>query len=101
MAFARGSGGSLTAQPDEIWMNTAFTVVGAVSLVNLQLFTLPDGEQALDAADRLIGILLADSPEEEKERWSEEAFAAILDEDQRAIPGTADLVGYVRTEVAR
>ncbi len=53
----------------------------------------------LDGAERLINILLRDSPEEEKERWFKEACAAILEEDEQAIPNASDLVRYLRREI--
>jgi hypothetical protein len=53
----------------------------------------------LDGAERLISILLRDSPEEDKERWCMEAFRAILEEDEQAVPNAADLVRFVRSEI--
>jgi Protein of unknown function (DUF3376) len=53
----------------------------------------------LDGAERLIGILLHDAPEVDRERWSKEAFLAILDEDEQAVPRAGDLVRHVRTTV--
>jgi patatin-related protein len=53
----------------------------------------------LDAAERLIGILLKGSPEEEQERWCNEAFHAILEEDELALPNASDLVRHVRSEI--
>jgi hypothetical protein len=53
----------------------------------------------LDAAERLIGILLRDAPEEVQARWCSEAFRAILDEDERAVPSAADLVRHVRSQI--
>jgi patatin-related protein len=51
----------------------------------------------LDGAERLIDIVLPDSPEEDKARWCREAFRAILMEDERAVPNAADLVRHVRS----
>ena len=53
----------------------------------------------LDGAERLISILLRDSPEEDKERWCKKAFRAILKEDEQAVPNVSDLVRYVRSEI--
>jgi hypothetical protein len=53
----------------------------------------------LDAAERLIGILLRGSPEEEHERWCNEAFHAILEEDKLALPNASNLVRHVRSEI--
>ena len=49
----------------------------------------------LDGAERLIGILLRDAPEADRERWSKEAFGAILEEDEQAVPRAGDLVRHV------
>jgi hypothetical protein len=54
----------------------------------------------LDGAERLIGLLLAGADEADKNRWCKEAFQAILDEDERAVPKAADLVAHVRTSIA-
>jgi patatin-related protein len=53
----------------------------------------------LDGAERLINILLRDSPEEDKERWCKEAFGAILEEDAQALPNAAELVRHVESEI--
>jgi patatin-related protein len=53
----------------------------------------------LDGAERLIGILLADGPDEDKQRWCDEAFRAILKEDQQAVPKASDLVRRVRETI--
>jgi len=53
----------------------------------------------LDAAERLVGILLKGSPEEEQKRWCNEAFRAILEEDEADLPNASDLVRYVRSEI--
>jgi patatin-related protein len=50
----------------------------------------------LDAAERLIGIVLHDRPKADRERWYKEAFLAILDEDEQTVPRAADLVRHVR-----
>jgi patatin-related protein len=54
----------------------------------------------LDGAERLIGLLLAGADEADKNRWCKEAFQAILDEDEQAVPKAADLVAHVRASVA-
>jgi patatin-related protein len=53
----------------------------------------------LDGAERLIGILLADAEEADRERWCQEAFRAILEEDAQAVPNAAGLVEHVRTTI--
>jgi patatin-related protein len=53
----------------------------------------------LDGAERLIGILLADADEADKDRWCKEAFRAILEEDEQAVPNAAALVRHVRTTI--
>ena len=53
----------------------------------------------LDGAERLIGILLADADEADRDRWCKEAFRAILDEDEAAVPKAAALVQHVRTTI--
>ncbi|HSB39834.1 MAG TPA: patatin-like protein, partial [Gaiellaceae bacterium] len=53
----------------------------------------------LDGAERFIGILLSGAPEEEKERWCKEAFRAILEEDEQAVPKAAALADRVRRAV--
>jgi patatin-related protein len=50
----------------------------------------------LDGAERLIGLLLRDADEADKARWCKEAFGAILEEDEQAVPKAADLVRHVR-----
>jgi hypothetical protein len=47
----------------------------------------------------LIGILLADTPEEDRRRWCDEAFRAILEEDEQAVPKASDLVRRVRETI--
>ncbi len=53
----------------------------------------------LDGAERLIGILLQEATEADKDRWCNEAFQAILDEDEEALPKASDLVRHVRTTI--
>jgi len=63
----------------------------------------------LDGAERLIGILLAPdkdasaadkkAAEADKDRWCKEAFRAILDEDEAAVPKAAALVQHVRKTI--
>lgn len=53
----------------------------------------------LDGAERLIGILLAGADEADKARWCNEAFRAILEEDQQAVPNAAVLVDHVRASI--
>jgi patatin-related protein len=53
----------------------------------------------LDGAERLIGILLQDAPDADRERWCKDAFLAILEEDEGAVPRAADLVRHVRATV--
>jgi patatin-related protein len=53
----------------------------------------------LDGAERLIGILLAGADEADKARWCKEAFRAILDEDEQAVPSAAALVDHVRASI--
>ena len=55
----------------------------------------------LDGAERLIGIVLRDSPEADKERWCNEAFRAILQEDRENLkePEASDLVRHVETKI--
>ena len=53
----------------------------------------------LDGAERLIGILLHDAPEDEKRHWCNEAFRAILEEDEDALPNVSALVRHVRTAI--
>jgi patatin-related protein len=50
----------------------------------------------LDGAERLVGILLHDVEEADRDRWCKEAFRAILEEDEQAVPRAADLVAHVR-----
>jgi patatin-related protein len=50
----------------------------------------------LDGAERLIRILLGRSDEAERKRWCDEAFRAILEEDEQAVPKAAPLVQQVR-----
>jgi patatin-related protein len=53
----------------------------------------------LDGAERFLGILLAGAPEEDRKRWCDEAFRAILEEDEPAVPKASDLVRRVRETV--
>jgi patatin-related protein len=53
----------------------------------------------LDGAERLIGILLRNASEADRDRWCNEAFRAILAEDENALPNASDLVQHVRTSV--
>ena len=53
----------------------------------------------LDGAERLIGILLAGAEEADKDRWCREAFRAILEEDETAVPRAAALVEHVRKTI--
>jgi patatin-related protein len=54
----------------------------------------------LDGAERLVGLLLGDAPEADVKRWCDEAFRAILDEDEQAVPQAAGLVRRVREATA-
>lgn len=51
----------------------------------------------LDGAERLINVLLRDSPDKDKERWCKAAFSAILEEDEQAVPNASALVRHVRS----
>src|SRR5206468_2474435 len=53
----------------------------------------------LDGAERYIRILLADAEEADVERWCNEAFAAVLEEDEQAVPKAAPLVAHVRETI--
>ena len=53
----------------------------------------------LDGAERYIRILLGDADEADLERWCNEAFAAVLEEDEQAVPKAAALVGHVRETI--
>jgi hypothetical protein len=53
----------------------------------------------LDGAERLIGILLAGRDEADQARWCKEAFRAILEEDEQAVPNAAALVEHVRASI--
>ncbi len=53
----------------------------------------------LDAAERLIGILLEGPDEAQRGHWCNEAFRAILAEDGEAVPEAAELVRHVRTTI--
>jgi hypothetical protein len=44
-------------------------------------------------------MLLAGAPEEEKNRWCNEAFTAILQEDEKAVPKADGLVMRVRSVI--
>jgi patatin-related protein len=54
----------------------------------------------LDGAERLIGILLGNAPDADKAHWCKEAFSAVLEEDERAVPNASELVRHVRSEIA-
>ena len=61
----------------------------------------------LDGAERFIGMLLADlkkkDPQRHKaemKRWCNQAFAAILDEDEQSVPKASALVSRVRATIA-
>jgi hypothetical protein len=51
----------------------------------------------LDGAERFIGILLAGADDADKKRWCNEAFRAILEEDEEAVPKASELVQHVRS----
>ena len=53
----------------------------------------------LDGAERFIGILLDGADEADKKRWCNEAFRAILEEDEKAVPLASEVVGRVRETV--
>jgi patatin-related protein len=53
----------------------------------------------LDGAERFVGMLLAGAPEEDRARWCNDAFRAILEEDEHAVPQAAGLVGRVREAI--
>jgi uncharacterized protein DUF3376 len=53
----------------------------------------------LDGAERFIGILFEDADEADAKRWCNEAFRAILEEDEGAVPEAAGLVRHVRDTV--
>ena len=53
----------------------------------------------LDGAERLIGLLIPASDEAGRDRWCKEAFRAILEEDEQAVPSAAALVEHVRTTI--
>jgi patatin-related protein len=62
----------------------------------------------LDGAERLIGMLLggvkkADPKryELDMKRWCDEAFAAVLEEDEQAVPKASSLVSRVRETIAK
>jgi len=50
----------------------------------------------LDGAERFIGILLDGADDADLERWCNEAFRAILEEDEQALPKASELVRHVR-----
>ena len=54
----------------------------------------------LDGAERLLGILLDGVDEADAKRWYDEAFGAILEEDEQAVPKAVDLVRHVRATIA-
>jgi patatin-related protein len=54
----------------------------------------------LDGAERFIGMLLRGRDEAELKRWCDEAFRAILEEDEQAVPKASKLVDRVRQAVA-
>jgi patatin-related protein len=53
----------------------------------------------LDGAERFIGILLAGADQTDAERWCKEAFRAILEEDEQALPKASELVRHVRSTI--
>ncbi len=53
----------------------------------------------LDGAERLIGILLAGADDSAKDQWCKDAFRAILEEDEQAVPKAAALVQHVRATI--
>ena len=53
----------------------------------------------LDGAERFIGILLDGADEADMRRWCDEAFRAILEEDEQALPKAAKLVQHVRETI--
>ncbi len=53
----------------------------------------------LDGAERFIGILLDGAPEADVKRWCNEAFRAILEEDEKAVPLASEVVGRVRETI--
>jgi patatin-related protein len=53
----------------------------------------------LDGAERFIGILLDGADEAYVRRWCNEAFGAILEEDEQAVPLASGLVQRVRTTI--
>ena len=50
----------------------------------------------LDTAERMIRMLLPGGAEAEQRRWCDEAFRAILEEDEHVVPNAAPLVQRVR-----
>jgi patatin-related protein len=66
-------------------------------------FSRPDRENdylwgRLDAAERLVGILLgADHPA--YDAWCKKAFAAVLDEDEQAVPRVRQLLEHLRSQL--
>jgi len=54
----------------------------------------------LDGAERFIGILLGGADDAAVKRWCNEAFTAILDEDEKAVPLASTLVERVRKTVS-
>jgi patatin-related protein len=50
----------------------------------------------LDGAERFVHMLLRDASEADRQRWCNEAFAAILQEDEQAVPKAAALVERAR-----
>jgi hypothetical protein len=50
----------------------------------------------LDGAERLIGLLLGDATEEERARWVRRAFAAIVAEEEQALPQARELLDHAR-----
>jgi patatin-related protein len=53
----------------------------------------------LDGAERFIGMLLDGADEADVERWCNEAFGAILEEDEQALPKASKLVQHVRETI--
>jgi patatin-related protein len=56
----------------------------------------------LDGAERFVGMLLGPrADEDDRKRWCDEAFAAILEEDEQAVPKAKGLVSRVRESIAK
>jgi patatin-related protein len=54
----------------------------------------------LDGAERLIGLLLGDAPEDERALWVGRAFAAIVEEEEQALPKARELLDHARSFAA-